>query len=244
MHVSLTMIRYPKWAIPFGFLSMAIFRLPLWLDKKISFWRLMGSGRNGGFALRPDLRQWAILVVQNSANSQRGQPHEPLEQLQNDSHHHPGFVDTVHGLPPFINRWIKIFNGSTTSYLLEPIEGHGFWNGKEVFGKLVKQSGYDGRMAVLTRATIRLSKLKSFWKHVPAINDKMGSAAGLEKSYGIGEIPLIKQATFSIWESKEAMKQFAYQMQSHKEVVRKTHADKWYREEMFVRFKVLKIETR
>jgi len=206
---------------------MAIFRLPLCLNRKICFWRLMGSGRNGSFDLIPDLRQWAVLMVEKSIDSRQAQPAELLEPVS-----------------PFINRWIKIFNCTTTRYVLEPIAGHGLWNRKEVFGKLEKQSEYNGCIAVLTRATIPLSKLKRFWKNVPFVNAKMNSATGLVKSYGIGEIPFIKQATFSIWENKEAMNHFAYQMQAHKEVIRKTREEKWYREEMFVRFKVLKTEIK
>ncbi|CAN5683981.1 hypothetical protein BH10BAC3_BH10BAC3_41670 [soil metagenome] len=226
MRVSLVISRYPVWAIPFAFISMAIFRLPLWLNKNIGFWRLMGSGKNGSFDLTPDLQQWAILIVQNDSTGGLSAAAE------------------VHLTPSsFINNWIKFFKGKSICYLLEPIEGHGLWGGKEVFGKLPKQTAYEGRIAVLTRASIRLSKLKSFWKHVPAVSNKMADAPGLIKSYGIGEIPFIKQATFSIWESKEAMKKFAYSMQEHKEVVRKTHTENWYSEEMFVRFKVCKIRT-
>ncbi len=218
MHVSLLITRYPSWAIPFAFLSMALFRIPLWLNKNISFWKLMGSGKNGSFDLVPDLRQWAILLVENSE---------------------PGIGKNELTSIAFINNWIRLFKGRTIRYQLESIEGHGLWDCKAVFGKLPKNTSYEGEIAVLTRATIRFSKLKSFWKNVPLISKKMDSAHGLIKSYGIGEIPFIKQATFSIWESKEAMKAFAYSMQEHKEVVRKTHTENWYSEEMFVRFKIL-----
>jgi hypothetical protein len=223
MRVSLIITRYPTWAIPFAFISMALFRLPLWLNKNICSWRLMGSGKNGSFDLVPDLRQWAILLVEDKETA---------------------FGSNQLTAVSFINKWISFFKGKTIQYQLEPIEGHGFWNGKEIFGKLPKQTSYEGPVAVLTRATIRLSKLKSFWKHVPLISNKMNDAKGLIKSYGIGEMPFIKQATFSIWESKTSMKAFAYSMQEHKEVVRKTHSENWYSEEMFVRFKILScIET-
>ncbi|MFT4153617.1 hypothetical protein [Parafilimonas sp.] len=42
---------------------MALFRLPLWLHKKIKFFKLMGSGRNGTFDIHPDLNQWALLFT-------------------------------------------------------------------------------------------------------------------------------------------------------------------------------------
>ena len=36
------------------------------------------------------------------------------------------------------------------------------------------------------------------------------------------------------------MKQFAYQMHRHKEIVQKTRKENWYSEDMFVRFRPLK----
>ena len=55
-----------------------------------------------------------------------------------------------------------------------------------------------------------------------ALHQKCQSAKGLIISYGIGEMPWIKQATFSVWENKNAMKDFAYNMQQHTEVIQKT----------------------
>lgn len=217
MQVVLVIIKYKWWGVPFAFLSMAIFRVPLWLNKKISFWALMGSGKNGSFDIRPDLLQWAVLTVQPQAN-------------QAEKHQ-------LHSI--FIKKWIKFFKCESAIYTLEPIEGFGVWNGKQVFGPLPRQSAYDGKIAVLTRATIRLSRLAEFWRNVPAVSSKIPGTGGLIQSYGIGEIPFIKQATFSIWEDKTAMKAFAYQATEHRQVIQKTRKRNWYREEMFVRFRVI-----
>jgi hypothetical protein len=67
----------------------------------------------------------------------------------------------------------------------------------------------------------------------------MHTVQGFITSVGIGEMPWIKQATFSVWESKEKMKQFAYKQQTHTKVIQKTREENWYAEEMFVRFKVV-----
>jgi len=53
----------------------------------------------------------------------------------------------------------------------------------------------------------------------------MKKAKGFLGSVGIGEIPWIKQATFSIWSSKSAMKSFAYHMQEHATVIAKTRKE-------------------
>ncbi len=222
MLVSLTIIRYPKAYIFFALVAMAVHRLPCWLNKNISFYKLMGSGKNGTFDINPDWQQWAIMAVHKApiATGRTGE----LPKL-------------LYGT--FISKWLRFFNCETYTMLLEPIEGHGYWDGKKVFGNLPKQSGYDGTIAILTRATIRLSKLKAFWQNVEGVATQMAAAPGLKGSFGIGEIPFVKQATFSIWDSKESMKAFAYKMHEHSEVIKKTRKENWYSEDMFVRFKLL-----
>jgi heme-degrading monooxygenase HmoA len=69
----------------------------------------------------------------------------------------------------------------------------------------------------------------------------MSQAKGLKQSFGVGEVPFIKQATLSIWEDEASIKNFAYSMQQHKQVVQKTRAENWYSEDMFTRFNVLEI---
>ena len=225
MHVTLTIIRYPKRFIYFALLAMAIHRLPLWLNKKISFYKLMGSGKNGSFDKHPDWQQWGIFAVSL-------QPNEIVDAKESE------LMKQLYG--SFISKWYRIFNCETWTIFLTPIEGHGYWDGRQPFGPLPKGTSFEGPVAVLTRATIRISKLRSFWQNVDGVASQTSGAEGLITSFGIGEIPFIKQATFSIWKSKEAMKQFAYQMQEHTEVIRKTRQQNWYSEDMFVRFKPLK----
>lgn len=222
MPATLTIIRYRKIFIPFAFVAMAIHRLPLWMNKNISFYKLMGCGRNGTFDKVPDLQQWAILTVQNSL---------PNEDTR---------LSIVQLYGRFINGWFRFFNCETFSLLLEPIEGHGTWDGRKVFGELPAKSGYEGQIAVLTRATIRISKLKYFWANVAPVASQMNEATGFLFSAGIGEIPWLKQATFSIWNSKDDMKNFAYGMKQHAEVIQKTRQQNWYSEDMFTRFIITK----
>ena len=63
MQTSLTILKYKSRYIPFAFLSMAIFHIPLFFNRKISFYKLMGTGKNGTFDKVPDFNQWAILCV-------------------------------------------------------------------------------------------------------------------------------------------------------------------------------------
>lgn len=225
MLVSLTIVRYPRKYIYFAIMAMAVHHFPLWFNKNISFYKLMGCGKNGTFDKHPDWQQWGILAVHDKIKS-------------NDHLIDNSININLYG--SFINYWIQFFKCETWTILLEPIEGHGKWDGKEPFGTIAKQTTYEGMIATLTRATIRLSKLKAFWQNVSAAANEMAGAKGFITSVGIGEIPYIKQATFSIWESKDAMKAFAYQMHQHTAIIRKTRKENWYSEDMFVRFKPIK----
>jgi hypothetical protein len=226
MICTLTIARYPKWFGWAGFLSMALFRLPLMFNKSISFWKLMGCGRNGTFDKRPDWRQWGVLLVKSEELIVKSQSTINSSLL------------TINFLPS----WWRFFRCEVWTLTLEPLEGHGTWDGKHCFGELPRQSEYEGMLGVLTRATIRPGKLKQFWKHVDGSAAEMNRADGFITSIGIGEVPWIKQATFSIWETKAQMKKFAYGMQQHAEVIRKTRQENWYSEEMFVRFRILASE--
>jgi hypothetical protein len=227
MICTLTIARYPKWFGWAGFLSMAIFRLPLFLNRRISFWKLLGCGRNGTFDKRVDWRQWGAMTVRSWELGVGSWVATPNSKLQT---------------PDFLLAWWQFFRCELWTITLEPLEGHGTWDGAHCFGELPRQSEYEGMMGILTRATIRPGKLKRFWSHVDGTAAEMKLADGFITSIGIGEVPWIKQATFSIWESKAKMKKFAYGMQQHAEVIRKTRQENWYSEEMFVRFRILASE--
>lgn len=225
MLVSCTIIRYPKKFIFFALMAMAIHRLPLSFKKSIYFFKLMGSGRNGSFDIHPDWQQWAILAAHKH-------PFTPaLEEPD-------AIITKLYGR--LINRWFRLFQCQTSTLFLEPIEGHGKWDNKDPFGPLPRQSEWEGPVMVLTRATIRLSKLKAFWQNVDGVATNMKGVPGFNGSVGIGELPFIKQATLSSWSSKAQMIAFAYKMREHQEVIKKTRDDNWYSEELFVRFKHLK----
>jgi hypothetical protein len=198
--------------------SMALFHIPFLLNRRIHFYKLLGTGKNGTFDKNPEWQQWGILAVHRN-----GDPATLNCSLR-----------SLYG--SFIAGWCSLFRCEVCTLVLEPIEGHGRWDGREPFGELPKQSAYSGPVAILTRATIRLSRAGRFWAHVQPVAARMASADGFIFSVGIGEIPFIKQATFSVWRNRESMRSFAYQMSEHTEVIRKTRQEKWYTEDMFVRF--------
>jgi heme-degrading monooxygenase HmoA len=213
MIVALNIVKYSKSKSFLGILSMAFFRLPLMLNKNVKFWKLMGCGKNGTFDVNPDWQQWALMTVWETETD--------YQDFNKSS---------------FIIRWWKKFTDERTDYLCTPYESHGKWDGKEPFGNPIPDRTYTGPIAVLTRATIRLSKAQDFWKNVPKVASSMGSAEGFITSVGIGEVPFIKQATFSVWENLDSVKKFAYRQREHAEVVKQTREKGWYSEELFARF--------
>lgn len=118
---------------------------------------------------------------------------------------------------------------------LLPIEVRGAWSGVKPFSPLAPQP-QTGPIAILTRATIRWRRLRAFWSAVPAASQPLEQAAGLLASIGIGEAPFFRQATFSLWRNIDDMQAFAYRTNGHREAMRRTRAENWYREELFGRF--------
>jgi hypothetical protein len=212
MIVSLTIVRYRKLFIPLALLAMAIHRLPMWLQKGCTFWKLLGSGHNGTFDLHPDWQQWGLLAAWESR--------EDFEIFYTTS---------------FISRWWRGLTAENWTILCQPLQSHGKWDGLEPFGRS-DITDYAGPVAVLTRATIRTGKLRRFWSNVDSIAGLMTKTPGYITSFGIGEAPVYRQATFSVWKDQDSVKAFAYQPGEHMEVIKKTRDENWYSEELFARF--------
>jgi hypothetical protein len=212
MIVSLTVIRYRKTLVPFALLAMAVHRVYMRKQKGCTFWRLLGSGRDGTFSLNPDWQQWALLAVWDNRHD----------------------FDTFYSSSR-VSKWWDKFSSERWTILCNPLQSHGKWDDREPFGK-VNEPVPDGPVAILTRATIRMSRLKNFWAHVAETSALMTRSQGYIFSLGIGEMPFYRQATFSVWQSMEDVKRFAYGSKEHAEVIRKTREENWYSEELFARF--------
>lgn len=210
--VTLTFYNYQKGFGWLGFLAMAWMRLPLWFNAEITFWKLLGVSQLG-FKPQGDGRQWAVLIVWKKT--------------------------------PDKDYWWQKFlqsKAEVTSFYLVPLFGHGLWSGVDPFGHLKMPNIQSQKIAVLTRASIKWGKAKLFWQNVPAVSEDLNQSFRPEFSAGIGEIPYIRQATFSVWGSEEEMKKFAYQHEAHKKVIEMTKHYNWYSEELFYRFAVVKMK--
>ncbi len=225
MRTYFTVVRYPKPLFWAGFLSMVTFRFFLLFKENISFYKLLGCGRNGSFSTTPDLYQFAILATTK----------EKAAAIESRSD-----LPRLYGKA--ITNWWRFFHCSVWTVVLQPVTAHGSWNGKMPFVSTspnLTETNAAEMLAVLTRASIRPAKLLHFWRHVPTVAAQMMSSAGYITSFGIGELPWIRQATFSIWKDKHSMQTFAYAMQAHKKAIAQTHRLNWYSEDMYVRFQIV-----
>lgn len=179
----------------------------------LRFWKLLGSGEGGGFSLRPDWSRYGLLGVWESEAT--------ADAFLQDS--------------PLMNQYRRRAHESWT-VRLRAVQSHGNWAGVNPFLPVDLVSDQTKPIAVLTRATINWNRLPHFWRAVPAASRALRDAPGLLASIGIGEAPFVRQATFSLWRSSREMETFAYKTEAHKDVIRRTRQEKWYREELFARF--------
>jgi len=121
---------------------------------------------------------------------------------------------------------------------LRPLSSRGRWDGRDPF--VVQPSDdWSGPVVVLTRSTLRLRAAHRFYRAVPPVAAELRRVSGCRLALGIGEAPIVRQGTLSIWESAEAVKAFAYRSPEHAAVIAATPEQRWYAEELFTRFALL-----
>ena len=217
--VSFTAVRYRPGKAWRGALHMATQRRPLAREPGLKFARLLGTGSGIGFSAVPDLRTWALLAAWERA--------EDWER----------FAAASPVMRQYRDRGDEIY-----SLFLSPLSAHGRWGGVEPFAPLpFPPPRLDGGapVAVLTRASIRLARLNRFWRRVAPVDETLRGNPDLLLTFGVGEVPWVRQATLSVWRTADAMKAWAYGTAAHADVVRRTRAEGWYAEELFARFRLL-----
>lgn len=177
------------------------------------FSKMLGSGAGNGFSIRPNFGVYGLLMVWEAEASARH------------------FFSESAVFSAFRQKATAVW-----TVMMRTAQAHGAWDGQAPFQPTVKYD-LEAPVAVITRATIRTHKLWQFWRFVPPVSRSMSEhKEGLLFSVGIGELPLIQQATFSLWENSKLMKQFAYRSAHHQRVIKRTRELDWYKEELFARF--------
>jgi heme-degrading monooxygenase HmoA len=178
------------------------------------FGLMLGVGK--GFGLDPDWDRYALLTSWRSPEA----AHTFLQQAT-------------------LVQQLQARSRESWSVLMQPVLARGEWGGKNPFLPLAEPLAAHEPVVVLTRATIRPSRMVEFWRQVAPVSGATEQAPGLLAKVGIGELPVVQQATLSVWENLERLEHFAYHMQQHRAVIGQTRRRNWYSEELFARFRPL-----
>jgi len=203
------------WNRRFAFSEMGKTFLMPWKAKGLVFAKHLGVGKGNGFSILPDFSTYVFLGV-----------FESNEDAADFFAHNKRWQQLVAKASQ-----IKEFNGYA-------IKAHGSWNQQQPFNLYDLPFDFVGQIAVITRASIRWSQAWRFWLNVPAASKHIEKQDGLLFAKGVGELPLVEQATISIWESNKALEQYAYKTRQHAQMIKKTRTFQWYKEEMFVRIAI------
>ena len=187
-------------------------------EKGIDFVRTLGTGSGSGFSLWPDFSTYALLTIWESE-----------EQAM-------AFLNSSAVMESFNSK-----SNKQQHFALHTLQSHGFWGKQNPFIPSKRPLQTQEQIGIITRATLRPSRLFEFWRAVPAASKAITQAKGVLWYKGIGEWPLVQQATFSLWESLEDVKNFAYNSSQHAAIVKKTRKRNWYKEDLFARFAVRSI---
>lgn len=178
----------------------------------LTFCKMVGSGAGNGFSVLPNLGAYGLLCHWENEDFAKA------------------FFETNTIYKDFLAKSVQ-----QCTVFAETATAHGAWEGQAPF-QVTTPLDQTKPVAVLTRATIKLRYLLYFWKFVPRTSRSVYDQDGRLFTIGIGELPLIQQATFSLWENPKKMMDYAYKSKYHSEVVQKTRALGWYKEELFARF--------
>jgi len=109
----------------------------------------------------------------------------------------------------------------------------GKWSGHQLTESL--STPPSGPIASLTRASIKPLNAISFWSKAPPAEIDLQGTPGCLISAGVGEAPILRQATFTIWESQAAMDSYA-RSGAHLAAIKAAMQGNYFSESMFVRF--------
>ena len=198
-------------ARPWGWARFATARRALRAVPGLRFLKVLGGGRDGGFdPLRPSASiQGLFCVFDDDASA-------------------ADFLSERGAFDAWRRRADESF-----SVRLRAFSSRGSWAGTRL--AVAAAAPVAGPVAALTRASIRPQRSLRFWRMQPAAERELADARGCLMSAGLGEAPLVRQMTFSVWQDVAAMDAYA-RSGAHLAAIRAAAAGAFFSESMFVRF--------
>jgi hypothetical protein len=184
----------------------------------LRFAKALGSGQRGGFGLRPSLTRQGLFALFDGEAA----------------------ADAFVAASPVVAGY-RAHAGEMCIVKLRATSCRGSWGGQSV--GVSAEVPVDAPVASLTRASIRPHKALRFWSHSPPAEAALERTDGCLLAVGLGEAPLLRQATFSVWQNQAAMDAYA-RGGAHQDAIRAAMREQWFSESMFVRFVPLQIAGR
>lgn len=176
----------------------------------LRMYKVLGSGHDGGFGLRPSATRQGLFCVFDDDKIAR-------DFLAQD---------------PVVERYRRHAR-EFFSVRLHTYSCKGAWSGLSL--PPVTDTPAQGPIAALTRASIKPAQAAAFWRKAPPAQADLEHAAGCLLAAGLGEAPLLRQATFSVWCGVDDMDRYA-RTGAHLEAIKAAHRHGFFSESMFARF--------
>jgi hypothetical protein len=184
----------------------------------LRFAKVLGSGVEGGFGLKPSASILGLFCVFQDAAS--------AEAFTSDN-----------GL---MRRW-QDRSRESFCVTMQVYSCRGSWAGSRL--AVTAAAPLAGPVVSLTRASIRPSRAAAFWRMQPPAERSLEQATGCRLAIGVGEAPLLRQATFTVWDDVAAMDRYA-RSGAHQDAIVAAARGGFFSESMFVRFVPHHIEGR
>jgi spheroidene monooxygenase len=187
----------------------------------LQFAKVMGSGHDGGFSLRPSsTHQGLITLFDTLEHAQTFLAGRLVAQYQD-----------------YAREWC--------ASLMVVDSSRGQWNqqawGSTDFAKVgLSELSQGARVATLTRASIRPVSAQMFWRFAPQAQADLYQSPGCILAMGLGEAPLVRQCTFSIWRNTQAMLDYSLNG-AHRAAIQAAYKHGFFSESMFVRMRVVSL---
>ena len=200
--------------------------------------KVMGSGHEGGFTLRPSATHQGLLCRFDAADAAMDFLHG--EQVQAYRARARECWGGLLAISSARGQWDQQPWGlsDAPSQQLSPQ-----WQQRLQAGEAEDPALAPAPVGVLTRASIQPSKTTAFWRHAPATQASLDAAPGCLLAMGLGEAPLLRQCTFSLWQDEPSMLHYAREG-AHQQASMAAYKHRFFSESLFVRLRVLRMAGR